>query len=218
MGESKRVKIHKELLSPLLSGVRFTHTPTHTHAQTHTIRLYIFNKQGEKTHSGGIHNENLITEFRFVASELRDKFGFVVAPGNVHDKRMVMLGLKRGGTNLPAIAVNSREGRNSVFPDDSPMNRDTILQFCTQVLRSQRGNRKSSEESMERNLQAVTNRQYPVTRSTAPSSPFQYEKGVAERFDKSDEEVYSVKAVTMDNFDSIVMNEDNHVLLMIHTR
>ena len=170
------------------------------------IMLFV---EGEQSHSGGVLNENLFREFQYVADELRDKLGFVVAPGNIHSSQMVMLGLKEGGDNLPAIAVNSQHGLGAIFPNDSPMNRDTIKKFCAQVLSG------GSSESIGKSLQAVSNKMYPITRSYKGNA-FKFEKGIAERFTDGEEDFHIAK-VTVDNFEAFVMDESKKVLLMIHT-
>jgi thiol-disulfide isomerase/thioredoxin len=84
--------------------------------------------------SGGIYNEDLLEEFRLAAKEHQHRILFVYLDGTKHGDQMKSLGLYGGKERLPSIAFNTRDGAQVPFPEELPVNKDTILQFCADFI------------------------------------------------------------------------------------
>lgn len=106
------------------------------------ILMMFLDLTDERTHqagvvggkSGGLHNEALLEEFRLAAREHQHRILFVYLDGVLHGDQMKSLGLYGGRERLPSLAFNTRDGAQVPFPEELPINKDTILQFCADFI------------------------------------------------------------------------------------
>ena len=64
--------------------------------------------------SGGLKNNVLLEELRVIAKEHHERISFVYADGIAHADQMVSLGIFGGAERLPALAMNTKDGRQMV--------------------------------------------------------------------------------------------------------
>lgn len=96
--------------------------------------------------SGGILNEILLEEFRLAAKEHMHRILCVYLDGTLYEDQMKSLGLYGGKERLPSLAFNTRDRTQVPFPEELPINKDTILQFVANFIS---GKLKSVEDSKE---------------------------------------------------------------------
>lgn len=169
--------------------------------------------------SGGILNEDLLQEFRIVAAEHGESISFVYLDGNLHKDKMRSLGLYGGKERLPSLAFNTKDGRQIPFSEKLPINKDTLLQFCADFLSGKLRSAADAEEAARKALLSVTpinmnNKAVRKERKKAPAVV----TGVAEQFGDGNSGDGAVVAVTTKNFQELVLNEDQDVLLMLHAK
>ncbi|KAJ1432618.1 hypothetical protein B484DRAFT_313858, partial [Ochromonadaceae sp. CCMP2298] len=166
--------------------------------------------------SGGVFNEELLGEFRLAAQEHVGRILFVYLDGVQHQDQMKSLGLYGGQERLPSIAFNTRDGSQVPFPEELPVNRDTLLQFCADFVS---GKLRSIEDTKEMAKKALTsalpvNPKNLATRREKKKAPAET-VGVSEQFGDGQRGDGAVVVVTMANFDEVVM-DDKDVVLMLH--
>eukprot|EP00600_Ochromonadales_sp_CCMP1393_P015319 CAMPEP_0175033116 /NCGR_PEP_ID=MMETSP0005-20121125/21810_1 /TAXON_ID=420556 /ORGANISM="Ochromonas sp., Strain CCMP1393" /LENGTH=555 /DNA_ID=CAMNT_0016293677 /DNA_START=477 /DNA_END=2144 /DNA_ORIENTATION=- len=96
-----------------------------------------------------------LTEFRLAAKEHRERVVFVYLDGVMHQDQMKSLGLYGGKERLPSIAFNTRDGSQVPFPEELPVNKDTILQFCANFLSGKLRSAEDSKEMAKKALQSA---------------------------------------------------------------
>lgn len=84
--------------------------------------------------SGEILNEALVQELRIVAKEHASTISFVYLDGNQNVDKMKALGLYGGKERLPSLAFNTKDGLQIPFPENLPINKDTLLRFCADFI------------------------------------------------------------------------------------
>ena len=70
----------------------------------------------------------------------------VYLDGTIYEDQMKSLGLYGGKERLPSIAFNTRDRTQVPFPEELPINKDTILQFIANFIS---GKLKSVEDTKE---------------------------------------------------------------------
>jgi hypothetical protein len=105
--------------------------------------------------SGGIYNEMLLDEFKAAAKEHIDRIAFVYLDGALYEDKMRSLGLYGGKERLPSMAFNTRDSSQIPFPEELPINTDTILQFCANFISGKLRSPEDSKEMAKKALQAV---------------------------------------------------------------
>lgn len=167
--------------------------------------------------SGGIFNEVLIEELRIAAKEHRDRILFVYLDGTKHFDQMKSLGLYGGKEALPSLAFNTRDGTQAPFPEELPINSETILQFCADFISGKIRSVDDAKEMAKKALQATVplSSRNKVTRKER-KKPIEKQQGVAEGWGDGIRGDDAVTVVTLDNFDDIVLNEDKDVVLLLH--
>ena len=167
--------------------------------------------------SGGIYNEILLDEFKQAAKEHVDRIVFVYLDGTKFHDQMKSLGLYGGSERLPSLAFNTRDGTQVPFPEELPINRDTILQFCANFISGKLRSPDDAKEMARKALMATVpiNPRNKAVRKEVKKAPEQVQ-GVAERFGDGIRGDDAVVKVTLDNFDDIVLNEDKDVVLLLH--
>lgn len=105
--------------------------------------------------SGGILNEVLLDEFREAAKEHKLRISFVFADGTLHADQMRSLGLYGGKERLPSIAFNTKDRSVVPFPEELPINKDTILQFTADFLSGKLKNASDAKELAKKALQVL---------------------------------------------------------------
>ena len=133
--------------------------------------------------SGGIFNEVLLEEFKAAAKEHTDRIAFVYLDGNLFEDKMRSLGLFGGKERLPSLAFNTRDGAQIPFPEELPINRDTLLQFCADFVSGKLRSPDDSKEMAKKALQAAIpinqkNKAVRKERKKVPEST----RGVSEQF------------------------------------
>lgn len=169
--------------------------------------------------SGGILNEILLEELRYVAKEHHDKILFVYLDGNKHEDQMRSLGLYGGKERLPSLAFNTREGLQVPYPEELPINRDTLLQFCADFISGKLRSISDSQEMAKKQLQSSKpiNLKNKAIRKSVKEAP-EERRGVSEQFGDGLLGDDAVEVVTSKNFEDIVMNEEKDVLLLLHAQ
>lgn len=172
---------------------------------------------GGKT--GGIMNQNLLDEFIEVAKEHSERFSFVYLDGTKHEDQMRNLGLYGGAARLPSVAFNTKENIQAPFPEELPINKDTLLTYCAALISGKLRSSEDSQELARKALQSVTpvNPRNKATRKEV-EAPAESVTGVLEHFDdgsKGDKAVVRLSANTLEEaiFDTY---EDKDILLMLH--
>lgn len=133
--------------------------------------------------SGGIFNEILIEEFKAAAKEHVERIAFVYLDGNLFEDKMRSLGLYGGKERLPSIAFNTRDHAQIPFPEELPINKDTLLQFCADFISGKLRSPEDSKAMARKALQAAIpinqkNKAVRKERKTVPEST----RGVSEQF------------------------------------
>jgi len=169
--------------------------------------------------SGGILNENLLDEFRKTAKEFKDKLSFVYLDGNLHEDQMRLLGLYGGKERLPSIAFNTRDGAQVAFPEELPINKDTLTQYCADYLSGKLKTEADIKAMAMKQLQAVNpiNQKNKAVRKDKKKAP-EIKTGISEQFGDGLKGDDAVVAVNLKNFDEVVMNDDKDIVLLLHAK
>lgn len=169
--------------------------------------------------SGGILNELLLVEYRAAAAEHRNRIAFVYLDGTVHQDQMKSLGLYGGKERLPLMAFNTRDGSKIPFPEELPINVDTILQYCADFISGKLRSEADSAEMAKKALQAARpiNPKNKAQRKERKQAP-EVVRGISEQFGDGNAGDDSVVTVTPENFDEVVLNEDKDVVLLLHAK
>ncbi|GMH81574.1 hypothetical protein TL16_g08973 [Triparma laevis f. inornata] len=89
--------------------------------------------------SGNLPNSLITTEIQLAAREYSKDVRFVIADGSSHLDRMAVVGVKGGMSALPAIVINGNDRRTEVFPEELPINGETIGGFIAGFLKGKGG-------------------------------------------------------------------------------
>lgn len=136
--------------------------------------------------SGGLFNEVLLEEFKLAAKEHVDRIAFVYLDGNLHEDKMRSLGLFGGKERLPLLAFNTRDRVQVPFPEELPINKDTLLQFCADFVSGKLRSPDDAKEMAKKALQAAIplNQKNKAVRQNRKSVP-ESTRGVSEQFGTS---------------------------------
>lgn len=167
--------------------------------------------------SGGIQNYLLISEFKEVAKEYSDKVNFVYVDGIANQDKMKSLGLYGGESRLPSLAFNTRENRKVPFPEELPINFDTINQYCAEFLSGKLKSPKDSLEFIQKALRTTVplNSKNVAHRKDRKSAPEKVQ-GVSEQFGDGGIGDNAIIEVDEENFEEIVMDEEKDVVLVFY--
>ena len=174
---------------------------------------------GGKT--GGLLNQVLLDELAEVAKEHSDKLSCVYLDGNKHEAQMRSVGLYGGAARLPSIAFNTRDGSKIPFPEELPINKDTLMQYVADFLSGKLRNVDDAQDMAKKALQSAKpiNPRNRAVRSQ-PKPKAEVVRGVSEEYadgSAGDKAIWS--NITADNFDQLLMqgeNEMKDVVLMLH--
>jgi thiol-disulfide isomerase/thioredoxin len=166
--------------------------------------------------SNGIMNEILIDELKAAAKEHAERLLCVYLDGNLYEDQMKSLGLYGGKERLPSLAFNTRDGKQIPFPEELPINADTLLQFIADYFSGKLQNINDTKEMAKKALQKATpmNMRNKVTRTETKKVP-EVVQGVSEQFGdglKGDNSVYQI---TMKNFEEIILQEDTKDIVLL---
>ena len=170
--------------------------------------------------SGGILNEHLLEEYRIVAKEHSDRISFVFLDGNGYIDKMKSLGLYGGKERLPSLAFNTKSGSQIPFPESLPINRDTLMQFCADFISGKLQSKADAQEMARKALQSAVpiSKKNTAVRRERKGAP-EIKQGVSEQFGDGFTGDDAVYVVNNDNFDEVVMNnDDKDVLLLLHAK
>lgn len=169
--------------------------------------------------SGELYNELLLEEFRLAAREHQNRILFVYLDGVQHQDQMKSLGLYGGRERLPSLAFNTRDGSQVPFPEELPINKDTILQFCADYISGKLRNVDDTKEMAKKALQSALpiNQKNKATRKATKKAP-PVVQGVSEQFGDGIRGDQAVVTVTLKNFDEVVRNEEKDVVLLLHSQ
>lgn len=128
-------------------------------------------------------------------------------------------GLYGGKERLPSIAFNTREALQIPFPEELPINRDTLFQFCADFISGKLKSAFDTSEMAKKVLQAVTpgNQMNKAQRKEKKKAPKKIQ-GVSEQYDDGSEGDLATTIVTLKNFDEVVMDESKDVILLLHSQ
>jgi thiol-disulfide isomerase/thioredoxin len=169
--------------------------------------------------SGGIHNELLLEEFRLAAKEHQHRVLFVYLDGVLHGDQMKSLGLYGGRERLPSLAFNTRDRSQVPFPEELPINKDTILQFVADFISGKLRSIDDTKEMAKKALQSALpiNPKNQAVRKEKKKAP-PVVQGVSEQFGDGIRGDQAVVTVTLKNFQEVAMNEDKDVVLLLHAQ
>uniref|UniRef100_A0A7S3UPC4 protein disulfide-isomerase n=1 Tax=Heterosigma akashiwo TaxID=2829 RepID=A0A7S3UPC4_HETAK len=164
--------------------------------------------------TGNLSNNELVMELREAAKDHFGRISFVYIDGIEHADRMKALGLYGGQERLPALALNTKDGKKLPFPEVLPINRDTILQFCADYLSGRMNNEDDAQEMAKKALMATNfNRKNQAQRQERKKPP-EEKTGISEQWKKKD----PVVQITSDNFEEIVLDEDRDVVVLFTSK
>lgn len=168
--------------------------------------------------SGGILNEMLLEEYRKVAAEYGDRVSFVYLDGVSHQDQMRSLGIYGGAEGLPSLGFNTKDGRQAPFPNELPINYDTMNRYCAEFLSGKLRNTKDSLEFVKKELQSVTpiNPKNTAVRKAPKRAP-EPEQGVSEQYGDGRPGDDAILQVTAENFTEIVLNDDKDVVMVFYS-
>ncbi|CAM9811061.1 unnamed protein product [Discosporangium mesarthrocarpum] len=161
--------------------------------------------------SGGVSNRDLVQELEEAAKEHRDRLIFLYADGNIFADSMKSLGLFGDKERLPQIAFNTMDGRQYPFPEELPINQETILRFCAAFLSGRLRTTADAKRALISNRPINTHN--TVHRSEAKQAPKEI-RGISEQFKPHD----PVAKVTKENFETIALDDEHDVLIMFHSQ
>ncbi len=169
--------------------------------------------------SGGLFNELLIDELRAVAREHSDRILFVFLDGTQYQDQMRSLGLYGGAERLPSLAFNTRDGNQIPFPEELPINRDTLMQFCADFINGKLRTAEGVADMKKKALQTVAplNPRNKAERKEAKKAP-EVVRGVSEQFGDGNAGDSAVLTVTPENFDELVLSDSRDVVLLLHSK
>ncbi|CAM9425490.1 unnamed protein product [Ectocarpus sp. 12 AP-2014] len=159
--------------------------------------------------SGGVRNDELVKELKEVALEHKGSIIFLYADGVALADSMKTLGLFGSRERLPQVGFNTMDGRQLPFPEDLPINRETLLHFAAAFLSGRLQSALDARKAM------VVSRPFSahntVRRKDRRGTPTEV-RGVSEQLKPKD----AITQVTRENFARTVLNNDKDVLLMFH--
>lgn len=169
--------------------------------------------------SGGILNEVLLDELRYAAKEHIGRIVMVYLDGNLYEDQMRSLGLYGGKERLPGMAFNTRDRSQVPFPEELPLNKDTILQFCADFISGKLHSPEDTKEMAKKALQrAVPLDTRNKAERKAPRQAPDVVQGVSEQWGDGIVGDKAALRVNEKNFDEIVMNEEKDVVLLLHAK
>lgn len=128
-------------------------------------------------------------------------------------------GLFGGKERLPSLAFNTRENLQIPFPEELPINRDTLLQFCADFLSGKLKSAFDTSEMAKKVLQSVNpvNPKNRARRKEKKQAPKRVQ-GVSEQYEDGTEGDLATTVVTLKTFEEIVMDEGKDVILLLHVK
>ena len=131
----------------------------------------------------------------------------------------LLLGLFGGKERLPSLAFNTRENLQIPFPEELPINRDTLLQFCADFISGKLKSVFDTTEMAKKVMQSVNpvNPKNKAVRKKKKEAP-KAVKGVSEQYNDGSQGDLAVTTVTLANFEKVVMDEGKDVVLMLHAK
>ena len=174
---------------------------------------------GGKTNN--IYNEILLDELRQVAKEYKNSILFVYLDGILHEDQMKSLGLYGGKERLPSIAFNTRDGKQITFPEELPINKDTLVQFCSEYLSGKLNNINDIQNMAKKALQSVVpiNNKNKVIRKEIKQAP-SIVQGISEQFGDGIKGDNAIITINLANFHDIILSDDNNkdIVLLLHSK
>ncbi|CBJ33285.1 conserved unknown protein [Ectocarpus siliculosus] len=159
--------------------------------------------------SGGVRNDELVKELKEVALEHKGSITCLYADGVALADSMKTLGLFGSRERLPQVGFNTMDGRQLPFPEDLPINRETLLHFAAAFLSGRLQSALDARKAM------VVSRPFSahntVRRKDRRETPTEV-RGVSEQLKPKD----AITQVTRESFARTVLDNDKDVLLMFH--
>ncbi|CAM9267270.1 unnamed protein product [Ectocarpus sp. 13 AM-2016] len=159
--------------------------------------------------SGGVRNDELVKELKEVALEHKGSITCLYADGVALADSMKTLGLFGSRERLPQVGFNTMDGRQLPFPEDLPINRETLLHFAAAFLSGRLQSALDARKAM------VVSRPFSahntVRRKDRRGTPTEV-RGVSEQLKPKD----AITQVTRESFARTVLDNDKDVLLMFH--
>ena len=170
--------------------------------------------------SNGIFNEVLIDELKIAAKEHEGRILCVYLDGNLYEDQMKLLGLYGGKERLPSLAFNTRDGKQIPFPEELPINSDTLLQFMADFISGKLQNVDDTKEMAKKALQRAIplSKKNTVIRTEKKKVP-DVVQGVSEQFGDGLKGDKSVTIINLKNFDEIILQDDSKdIVLLLHAK
>ncbi|CAM9611872.1 unnamed protein product [Ectocarpus sp. 6 AP-2014] len=159
--------------------------------------------------SGGVRNDELVKELKEVALEHKGSITCLYADGVALADSMKTLGLFGSRERLPQVGFNTMDGRQLPFPEDLPINRETLLHFAAAFLSGRLQSALDARKAM------VVSRPFSahntVRRKDRRGTPTEV-RGVSEQLKPKD----AITQASRESFARTVLDNDKDVLLMFH--
>jgi thioredoxin-like negative regulator of GroEL len=171
--------------------------------------------------SGGIINELLIEELRVAAKEHVGRILCVYLDGTLYEDQMKLLGLYGGKERLPSLAFNTRDGSQIPFPEELPINSESLLQFMANFISGKLRNIDDTKEMAKKALQrAIPISQKNKATRLEKKEPPKVVQGVSEQFGDGLKGDTAVMQITLKNFDETVLNEEfeRDIVLLLYSK
>eukprot|EP00903_Cladosiphon_okamuranus_P016612 g15324.t1 len=159
--------------------------------------------------SGGVSNDELVRELKEVALEHKGSLTCLYADGVALADSMKTLGLFGSRERLPQVGFNTMDGRQLPFPEDLPINRETLFHFVAAFLSGRLQSAIDARKAMIVSRPFSTHN--TVQRKDKRGAPAEV-RGISEQLKPKD----AVMQVTRENFVQTVVDNDKDVLLMFH--
>ncbi|CAN0095020.1 unnamed protein product, partial [Scytosiphon promiscuus] len=161
--------------------------------------------------SGGVRNDELVKELKEVALEHRGRLTCLYADGTALADSMKTLGMFGGRERLPQLGFNTMDGRQLPFPEDLPINRETLLHYTAAFLSGRLQSASDARKAMVVSRPFSTHN--TVRRKERRNTPKEI-RGISEELKQED----VITQVTRKDFFQVVLDNDKDVLLMFHAK
>lgn len=128
------------------------------------------------------------------------------------------LGLHGGAARLPSLAFNSKNNLQITFPEELPINKETLVLFCSNYITGKLKSDVDTKEMSKKILQSIQpiSQKNQIKRKNKSVLDVPMVKGVSEKYSDENDEDSSIRIVTLKNYQEAVMNDERDVVLMIH--
>ena len=116
------------------------------------------------------------------------------------------------------VAFNTKENIQALFPEELPINKDTLLTYCAAMMKGKLRSAQDSQEVARKALQSISPINFEQGHSQGCEPPAEPVKGVLEHFDDGSRGDKAVVKLSVATFEEDIFDkyEDKDVLPMLH--